>query len=98
MKLLLISILATLAVAGCSSFTGATHVPKGAEGYRANCQKLGLDFAGMVLMGNYTDGCICHERGQQVSLTDVSGAAGAVVAVTTESQNAGIVAVGGGPH
>jgi hypothetical protein len=48
---------------GCAtSFTGDAHVPDGASGCQNACGAQGLEMVGMVLMGEYSDGCICKVR------------------------------------
>jgi hypothetical protein len=50
---------------GCAtSFTGDAHVPGGANGCQSACSAQGLEMVGMVLMGEYSDGCICKVRGR----------------------------------
>jgi hypothetical protein len=57
------AIVATLALAGCQTvFTGAPKVTDGPKGCRAACDAWGMDLAGMVKMGEYSDGCICQVR------------------------------------
>lgn len=52
-----------LALSGCATtFTGDAHVG-GPDACRARCDGWGLDFAGMVAMGEYSDACVCHVRG-----------------------------------
>jgi len=74
------------AVSGCATaFTGDAHVPGGAAGCRDVCGAYGMDLAGMVAMGEYSDGCICKVRGQAASTGSgelaVAGAAPAAVGV-----------------
>lgn len=64
---------ALLAASGCipeTVFRGSATVTGGPAECRARCEKAGLAFAGMVMMGEYTNGCICRAKG------DKSGAAG----------------------
>jgi hypothetical protein len=56
---------ATLLVAGCSlptSFKGEPKVPGGAAGCQTRCTALGMELAGMVVMGEYSDGCVCRVK------------------------------------
>ncbi|HEX3775699.1 MAG TPA: hypothetical protein VHV51_14605 [Polyangiaceae bacterium] len=46
---------------GCeTSFQGDAKVADGPRGCDAKCRSWGLEFAGMVAMGEYSDGCICR--------------------------------------
>ena len=59
---------ALAALSGCAtSFTGDAHVPGGASGCQSACSAQGLEMVGMVLMGEYSDGCICKVRSQSGS-------------------------------
>lgn len=61
-KQVLVSV-AVLALAGCQTvFTGAAKVQNGPRGCWDQCQAWGMDLAGMVKMGEYSDGCICQVR------------------------------------
>jgi hypothetical protein len=78
--------LSVAAAAGCAtSFTGDAHVPGGPAGCRDVCGSYGMDLAGMVAMGEYSDGCICKVRGQAASSDGqslaVAGAAPSAVGV-----------------
>lgn len=78
---------AVLAIStGCATaFTGDAHVPGGPAGCRDRCSSYGMDLAGMVAMGEYSDGCICKVRGQAAAADNstlaVAGAAPAAVGV-----------------
>lgn len=55
--------------AGCASstpsptmFFGNSKIMNGPAGCQATCDAWGMDLAGMVKMGDYTDGCICQVR------------------------------------
>ncbi|WP_394845434.1 hypothetical protein LZC95_51435 [Pendulispora brunnea] len=79
-------VLAAVAVLGCSTtFQGSSRIKEGAAGCRVKCEAQGLDFAGMVFMGSYTEGCICQERGRALALTDAASAAGSVIAVQSQT-------------
>jgi hypothetical protein len=50
-------------LAGCETvFMGAPKITDGPKGCRAACDAWGMDLAGMVKMGEYSDGCICQVR------------------------------------
>jgi hypothetical protein len=72
---------AASAFAACvtpTSFEGAPKVPNGATGCRAQ----GMELAGMVFMGEYSDGCICTLPGQnQPAVVSGAGAQAAAVGV-----------------
>ncbi len=56
---------AALALAACETptqFRGASTVKDGPTGCKAACDAWGMDLAGMVKMGEYSDGCICQVR------------------------------------
>jgi len=74
-KLVSIGLLFLLvAVSGCAtSFTGSAKVD-GPKDCRTVCDGWGMDLAGMVAMGEYTNGCICRVRGEQLSLKGIAGA------------------------
>ncbi len=59
----IVGIGAAIALAGCQTmFTGAPKITDGPKGCRAACDAWGMDLAGMVKMGEYSDGCICKVR------------------------------------
>ena len=52
-----------LVLAACeppTSFNGSPKVADGPRGCWNKCSAWGLEFAGMVAMGEYSDGCICR--------------------------------------
>jgi hypothetical protein len=60
-------------VTGCAtSFTGSAKVD-GPDDCRTICGNWKMDLAGMVAMGEYTNGCICKIRGEQLSLNGIAG-------------------------
>lgn len=66
---------------GCAtSFTGSATVKDGAAGCERKCQELGMELAGMVLLGEYSDGCVCQKPGKTVepAAAGAATAAGAV--------------------
>ncbi|GAC1535147.1 MAG: hypothetical protein NVS2B9_00200 [Myxococcales bacterium] len=59
--------LALAALAGCSGvtptqFKGDAKVLNGPDGCKAVCKGWGMELAGMVQMGEYSDGCICQVK------------------------------------
>ena len=74
-RLVSVGLLALLVSAsGCAtSFTGSAKVD-GPKDCRKVCDGWGMDLAGMVAMGEYTNGCICRVKGEQLSLKGISGA------------------------
>lgn len=57
-----------LVLAGCAtSFTGSAHVENGRSGCEAKCRGQGMELAGMVYMGEYSDACICATPGQSAA-------------------------------
>jgi hypothetical protein len=53
----------TIALSACmTQFYGSPKVDKGPAGCKAACDGWGMDLAGMVKMGEYSDGCICQVR------------------------------------
>lgn len=104
MKLTRCTILLTLVLpASCAtSFTGSAHVANGRSGCEAKCSADGLEFAGMVYMGEYSSACVCAVPGESAAarrqlLGATSTTAGAVGVVMQQrrqqQQNSG----GGSP-
>ncbi len=63
MRTNLAAVVTALALTGClTQFTGASRVLNGPRGCWDQCQAWGMDLAGMVKMGEYSDGCICQVR------------------------------------
>lgn len=63
-----------LLASGCATkFTGDTSVDGPAE-CRKKCDKYGMELAGMVAMGSYTDGCLCSVKGVRMSTSDIGHA------------------------
>jgi hypothetical protein len=88
MKRILIVAL-VIAAAGCATaFYGSAKVKNGAEGCKTECDARGMDVAGMVVMGEYSDGCICQVRGaaNKAALNGGPAAAGAVDGVMMQKQ------------
>jgi hypothetical protein len=60
--------IATVGTACATSFTGSAHVEEGRGGCERKCKGSGMEVAGMVYMGEYSDACICSVPGQTGSL------------------------------
>jgi len=85
------TLLATLAVAasGCATtFFGAPEI----QGGRAQCERVcaawKMELAGMVQMGEYSNGCICQVPGKVVAPQAVAAAGEAIAGVWFQTQNA----------
>ncbi len=86
------SVVIALGLGGCAtSFTGEAHI-EGPSACQKKCATWGLDFAGMVAMGEYSDACICHVHGQQASRTrdmeDAAAVAGGAAGVVMQMRRA----------
>ncbi len=58
------TVLALMGLVGCAtSFTGDPHVEDGRAGCEKKCRADGMEFAGMVYMGEYSDACVCEAKG-----------------------------------
>jgi hypothetical protein len=58
------AVLAIFTLVGCAtSFTGEAHVEDGRKGCEKKCSDQGMDLAGMVYMGEYSDACVCEVKG-----------------------------------
>jgi len=80
-----------LLLSGCHTvFYGAAKVSKGPRGCTEQCDTWGMDLAGMVAMGEYSDGCICQVRGQasKAPVSVLSGAGPAIAGVWMQMQRA----------
>jgi len=95
MKKLVLTACMALLVSGCAtSFSGRAKVD-GPEQCSRICSKWNMDLAGMVAMGEYTDGCICKVKGEKLSVSDIgkgllmssAGAAGGTVGVYRQMQD-----------
>ena len=82
-----LALFATLSISGAcaTSFTGSARVEGGAAGCRQKCSADGLYFAGMVHLGEYSDGCVCSVApdGDAVRKA-IAGAGPAAVGVVTQ--------------
>lgn len=95
-RLVAVGMIAMLAgLSGCAtSFTGSAKLD-GPKECRTVCGNWGMDLAGMVAMGEYTNGCICKVKGEQLSLNGIgnalllssAGPAGAGAAVYMQNQD-----------
>lgn len=86
-KLFLLFLLCT---ACATTFTGSAHVEDGAEGCRRKCAAWGLNFGGMVAMGEYSSACICvveGTSGKKASAAATSAAVGVVMRMRERQQN-----------
>ena len=60
---------AAMATTACAtSFTGSAHVDDGRAGCERKCKGQGMEVAGMVYMGEYSDACVCGVPGQTGAL------------------------------
>jgi hypothetical protein len=50
-----------------TSFTGSAYVESGRAGCEAKCKGEGMEFVGMVYMGEYSDACVCGAPGRAAS-------------------------------
>ncbi|MBX3183435.1 MAG: hypothetical protein KIT72_03285 [Polyangiaceae bacterium] len=89
---IIISLLATTLGACATSFTGSAHVKDGRAGCEKKCSAEGMQMAGMVFMGEYSDACICEvpeksSSSRVVPLTHAAFGAGAVGVVLQMRRN-----------
>lgn len=78
---------AALLIGGCAtSFTGSAYVSDGVDGCTEKCKGWGLEFAGMVALGEYSDACICQKPGKKVSKQAVAAAGAAAVGVVVRER------------
>ena len=83
--IVLLFLLASLSCVHTTDFYGSAKVPNGAEGCRSICTSYGMELAGMVALGQYSDGCICEVPGKRVSGgAAAAGASAAVMAAIQE--------------
>lgn len=95
MKSTTLTALLVLTVSGCATnFVGSAYVENGASGCESKCSGQGLEFVGMVYMGEYSDACVCAVPGQTASARQQllaanatsGGAAGVVMQQRRQSQ------------
>jgi hypothetical protein len=75
--------LAASCLLGCAtSFIGDAQFPGGALGCFKQCQKIGMEMASFVYVGEYSSACACKLKSKTVAQGDLSDAEieGAVVA------------------
>jgi hypothetical protein len=62
--------LLTISLTACTtSFHGDAHIDRAQ--CQKNCEKWQMDLAGMVAMGEYSDGCICRVRNEKRAEIDL---------------------------
>jgi len=90
MKLSWLILVGFVALTGCTTvFRGSPKIPNGPEGCKAQCTSWGMEMAGMVAMGEYSDGCICQVPSTpKANRSAVSGAGPAVAGVWIQMQEA----------
>jgi len=80
-------LIASFSCVHTTDFYGSAKVPNGAEGCRSTCTSYGMELAGMVALGQYSDGCICEVPGKRVSRGAATvGASAAVMAAIQEKE------------
>ncbi len=81
-------VLAAVLASGCAtSFTGKPKIETGPAGCKSICDGWGMELAGMVQMGEYSNGCVCQVRGKPLAVNDAAAAAlPAVAGVWIEMQ------------
>ena len=85
-------LLAAFSSACATSFTGSAHVEEGRGGCERKCKGSGMEFAGMVYMGEYSDACICSVPGQtgaakrQRLIAEAGAVAGGTAGVIMQTQ------------
>jgi hypothetical protein len=79
-----------------TSFTGSAFVEDGRSGCEAKCKGQGMELAGMVYMGEYSDACVCTVPGKSASASKhflastgavAGGSAGVVLQMRRNEQN-----------
>lgn len=87
--------LMTIPLSACAtSFTGSPHVEGGRNGCAAKCHAQGMEIAGMVYMGEYSDACVCSVPGQSAmrrrllmaAAATAGGASGVVMQMRRQAQ------------
>ncbi len=63
-----------------TQFLGSAKINGGPTACRNKCQNWGLQFAGMIAMGEYSDGCICRDPKIKADISLESAAAQAAAA------------------
>jgi hypothetical protein len=77
-----------------TSFTGSATVENGRSGCEAKCKGQGMELAGMVYMGEYSDACVCAVPGKSAASRQellasaaVAGGASGVVMQMRRNEN-----------
>jgi hypothetical protein len=83
-RIIAVALLAVALSACATSFTGSAHIEGGAAECNQRCNAWGLEFAGMVAMGEYSDACICNVKGKSVSKADAAAVAGGSAGVVMQ--------------
>src|SRR4051812_11658369 len=88
MKRVVMLLMAVSCMSCTTVFIGSAKIKGGAAGCQAECQGLGMELAGMVVMGEYSNGCICQAPGHKVDVPQAAaaGAEPAVVGVALQQQ------------
>ena len=90
-------LLAAFGSACATNFTGSPHVEEGRGGCERKCKGSGMEVAGMVYMGEYSDACICSVPGRTGSAKQrllagagavAGGTAGVVIQMRQRDQQA----------
>ena len=90
MKRVTLLAIALISSSCATYFIGSAMVKDGAAGCKVQCDALGMELAGMVVMGEYSDGCICQVPGKKVDVSQAAtaGAEAAAVGVSIQQQRA----------
>jgi hypothetical protein len=89
MKPFVLGLGVTVLLVGCTpmtQFEGSARVENGRAGCERKCASQGLQFAGMVFVGEYSDACLCQvpaAAGGVPQATSAASTAPAVAAVVT---------------
>jgi len=67
MRSIMVMAVVVAGASACVGFTGAARVQGGPDGCRATCERWGMRLAGMVQLGEYSDGCICEVKREATS-------------------------------
>lgn len=73
-----------------TSFVGSAYVENGAAGCETKCSGQGLEFVGMVYMGEYSDACVCAVPGKTArarqELLAANGSSGGAIGVVMQQR------------
>jgi hypothetical protein len=67
-------------MACATSFSGSPYVENGRAGCEAKCRSVGMEVAGIVYMGEYSDACVCSVPGRAASRSQLLDKASAAIA------------------